>query len=150
MPERVVQNPVVGGQQAPQQQPQQQQQQQQPVKMAVPPGAVEAMRKPDYVVYFEMRKNPQNPRQILVRSSVLGIGTIPLTRFTVKYGVPVGWVIQTQPPSGDRLEPGGQPIYQQFMVSSQGNVPLMMKTLVTYYYGSQPISETGEINPIFG
>jgi hypothetical protein len=130
---------------------QQHQQQQAPKLTPPPPGAVEALRKPDYVMYFEVRKNPQNLRQIAVRASFFNLGAVPLNRFAVKYGVPVGWNIQTQPATGSVLEPiGGAPIFQQFVLFTQGNVPLAMKAQISYVYGSQPIVETGEINSIFG
>lgn len=117
-----------------------------------PPGAIEALRKPDYVIFFEIRKNPANPLQMAVRSSVFNLGTVQLTNFAIKYGVPVGWAVQAQQASGNVLEPiGGRPILQQLMVgpTQAMTTPLMMKTQITYIYGAQPITETGEINPIF-
>ncbi|OHT16790.1 Adaptin N terminal region family protein [Tritrichomonas foetus] len=115
-----------------------------------PPGAVEALRTPDYVIYFEIRKNPQNQKQIAIRASVFNLGNIALNNFSIKYGVPYGWMLQTQPPTATKLDPiGGKPIFQQLMVYTQTNTPLMMKTQINYVYGSQPIVENGEINPIF-
>jgi hypothetical protein len=124
----------------------------QPVKMQdPPPGAVEALRKQDYVVFFEIRKNPQNPKHIVVRASVFNLGPVALTQFTMKFGVPVGWNIQTQPPSDTTLEAlGGSPIFQQFMVITQSSVPLVMKIMISYVYRAQPIVEQGEVNSIFG
>jgi hypothetical protein len=118
--------------------------------LRIPPGAVEALRKPDYVVYFEIRKNPQNPKQMVIRSSAYNTGSVALSNFAMKYGVPFGWSIQTQPATGNVLEPNGTPIFQQIMVQTQSDMPLLMKTQINYVYGSQPISEVGEINPIFG
>jgi AP-1 complex subunit gamma-1 len=114
------------------------------------PGSVEALKKTDYIIYFEVIKNPQDPRQIAIRSSIFGLGKNALNKFSVKYGVPVGWQLKASAPSGNVLEPvGGQPIVQQLLVSSQGNTRLLMKVQVQYLYGSQPINEVGEINPIF-
>ena len=118
-----------------------------PKKITPPPGAVEAMVKSDYTVYFEIRKNPQNPKQMAIRASIFNTGSVVLNNFVIKFGVPVGWYIQTQPASGSKLEPiGGPPIFQQLMVYTQGDTPLMMKTQMTYVYGSQPIVENGEIS----
>jgi hypothetical protein len=116
-----------------------------------PPGAVEALRKPDYVIFFEVRRNPQNPKHIAARASAFNTGVTPLKNFTMKFGVPVGWNIQTQPPSSTTLAPiGGPPIFQQFVLFSESSVQLVMKTQIGYVYGAQPITEQGVINPIFG
>lgn len=116
-----------------------------------PKGAIEGLRKPDYVLYFEIRKNPANQKQIALRVSVFNLGNVQLNNFQIKFGVPVGWYLQSQPPSSKTLEPiGGKPIFQQLMVATQTDTPLMMKVQIFYLFGSQPITETGEINPIFG
>jgi hypothetical protein len=119
-------------------------------ELDAPPGAVEALRTPDYVVYFEVQKNAQNPRQIAIRSTVFGLGALPLTRFVIQYGVPPGWGIRVQPPSGNVLEPkGGKPIRHVFLLENRGGSPLVMLTQTSYMYGAQPIKETGKVNPIF-
>ncbi|OHT11707.1 Adaptin N terminal region family protein [Tritrichomonas foetus] len=111
------------------------------------PGSVVAMEKADYIMYFEIRKNPTNPKQMAIRVSVFNLGPSPFTNFSMKFGVPVGWVLKAQAPSSNVLEPvGGAPITQQIMLSTQTTTPLMMKTLINYQYGSQPITENGEIN----
>jgi hypothetical protein len=118
--------------------------------IAIPPGAVEALSTPDYVIYFEIQRNAQNPRQIAIRSSTFGLGAIPLTKFSIQYGVPQGWGVIARPPSGNVLEPrGGQPIQQVMMLENRGPHALAMMTQVSYMYRTQPIKETGRINPIF-
>jgi hypothetical protein len=114
------------------------------------PGSVEVLRRQDYVMYFEIKKNPQNPRQIAVRASVFNLGPTPFTNFAMRFGVPFGWKLQAQPPSGNILEPvGGRPITQQILLLGEADVKLRMKTQIAYQYGTQPITENGEINPIF-
>ena len=77
-----------------------------------------------------------------------GLNALPY--FQMKFGVPVGWGLQAQAASSTTLEPvGGKPIIQQLMVMTQTEIPLRMKTMISYQYGSQPITENGEINPIF-
>jgi hypothetical protein len=116
-----------------------------------PPGSVEALRTPDYVIYFELQRNPNNPRQLGIRSTVYGLGQLPLTNFTVQYGVPQGWVITAQPQSATVLEPeGGKPIQQVLFLQNNGVVGLRMATQISYMYHSQPIKEQNEINHIFG
>lgn len=116
------------------------------------PGAVEALRKTDYVIYFELRANPQNPKQLAIRASIFGLGNQTLSNFAVKYGVPIGWQLQAAQPSGNKLDPvGGNPIVQNIMLNNTGNSKLQMKVQIQYLYGSQPISEVGEVNSqIFG
>lgn len=119
-------------------------------KITPPPGAVEALRKPDYVIYFEIKKNPKDERQMAIRASVFNLGSIALNRFGLKFGVSIGWNVNVQPPSNTTLQPiGSPPILQQLFVYTQGNSPLMMKVQISYFYGAQPINEVGEINKIF-
>ena len=133
-----------------QQQQSQQQQQQQQIQVKPPKGAVEALRTADYVMYFEVIKNPNNPRQVAIRASVFNLGSVQLDKFTVKFGAPTSWALQVQQPSSDTLEPaGGRPIFQQMMAVTKSDVPLMMKVQISYMYRSQPITEEGDINPIF-
>ena len=113
-----------------------------------PPGAVEALRTHDYVIYFEIQRNSNNPNQLAIRSSVYGLGTIPLNKFTVQYGLPVGWALQLQKPSGNVLEPNGaNPIVQILLLVNRGQAPLQMRTQITYLYRSQPLKDMGAINP---
>jgi hypothetical protein len=116
-----------------------------------PPGAVEALRTADYVVYFQLQRNANNPRQLAIQSTVFGLGDIPLTQFLIHYGVPQGWGIAAQPPSSTVLEAkGGRPIQQVMLLENRGINQLAMLTQITYLYRTQPIKETGRINPIFG
>jgi hypothetical protein len=97
-----------------------------------------------------VQKNAQNLRQIAIRSTVFGLGALPLPKFVIQYGVPPGWGIKVQPPSGDVLEPvGGKPIRSVFFLENRGANPLVMLTQTSYMYGAQPVKETGRINPIF-
>jgi hypothetical protein len=78
------------------------------------------------------------------------LGEIPLTQFVVQYGVPPGWGILAQPPSSNVLEPkGGAPIQQVMLLENRGPNHLAMLTQITYLYRTQPIKETGRINPLF-
>lgn len=130
---------------------QQQPQEDKKIEIKPPQGAIEGLRKPDYVLYFEIRKNPANQKQVAIRVSVFNLGKVPLNNFQIKYGVPVGWYLQSQPATSKELEPiGNSPIFQQLMVATQTETPLMMKVQISYLYGSQPITEVDEIKPIFG
>jgi hypothetical protein len=132
-------------------QPVQQQQQQAQQAEVRPAGAVEALRTSDYVIWFELQRNAMNPKQLAIRATIAGLGDAPLNQFVVQFGVPAGWVIAVQPPSGNVLTPkGGRPIQQVLMLENRGMAPLVMLTQTSYMYGTQPIKETGKINPIFG
>ena len=118
--------------------------------VAGPPGSVEALRTPDYVIFFEIQRNAANPRQMAIRSTIFNLGNVPLTNFIVQYGIPQGWVVKAQPPSSSVLEAvGGKPIQQVMMLENGGNAPLRMMTQISYMYRTQPIKERNEINPIF-
>jgi hypothetical protein len=114
------------------------------------PNSIEVLRRADYIMYFEVQRNPQNPKQIAVRASVFNLGNIPFPNFGMKFGVPLGWKLQARPASGNVLEPvGGRPITQQLLLFGETGVKLRMKTQVSYQFGTQPIVENGELNPIF-
>ncbi|KAH0793974.1 Adaptin N terminal region family protein [Histomonas meleagridis] len=113
------------------------------------PGSIEAMRKKDFVMYFEIAKNPQNLNQIAIRASFFNTGSQRLNNFNAKYGVPIGWSLKAQQQSGSVLDTNGQPIVQQMMLVGNGSVKLAMRAVVSYEYGSQPVTESGDVNPIF-
>jgi hypothetical protein len=116
-----------------------------------PPNAIEALRTADYVIYFELQRNPLNPTQIAVRATTVNLTSVALTQFIVQYKIPQGWAISLQEPSGNVLEAvGGGVIRQIFILANQGTVPLKMSVQISYLYRTQPITENGEINPIFG
>ncbi|EAY09122.1 Adaptin N terminal region family protein [Trichomonas vaginalis G3] len=124
-----------------------------PKKEITPPkGAVEALRTQDYVIYFEFQRNQNNPNQLAIRASCFNLGEVPLTQFQIQYGLPQGWMISPQQPSGNVLEPiGGRPIMQVLMLQNKGVNKLQMRTQITYLYRSQPLKENGTINQaIFG
>lgn len=130
--------------------PAQQQSAPQSQNIGPPPNAVEALNKHDYVIYFEIIVNPQNSSQIAIRASIFNNSSAPLNNFQIKFGVPVGWSIKAKPPSGTVLAPkGGTPILQELYLQREADTQLIMKTQVQYLYGSQPVTETGVINPIF-
>jgi hypothetical protein len=112
------------------------------------PGSVEGLRKQDYVLFFEVRKNPGNLKQIAVRVSAFNLGKTSFSNFGMKFAVSGGWRLQAQPPSAVILEPiGGRPVTQQLMIMGQGEFLLQMRVQISYQYGSQPITEIGDVNP---
>jgi hypothetical protein len=68
------------------------------------PGFVEALSNPNYVIYFEIKKNPQNAKQIAIRTSVFNLSATPFANFNMCFGVPLGWKIRTRTPSATVLE----------------------------------------------
>lgn len=114
------------------------------------PGSIEGLQMQDFILYFEIRKNPQNQKQIALRVSVFSLINTPLTNFSMKFGVPNGWHLQTQNASSSTLESvGSRPILQQIMVYTDTDMPLFMKIQFTYNYGTQPVTEIGEVSNIF-
>lgn len=116
----------------------------------LPPNAIEVLRKSDFTIYFEVQRNANNPNQVAIRSTIINNGQVPLTNFSVQYGVPVGWSLGAQPPSSNVLEPaGGNPIRQILMLQNRGSAPLRMRAQAQYLYRTQPLKEIGEMNQIF-
>jgi hypothetical protein len=114
------------------------------------PNSIEVLRKADYIMYFEVQKNPQNPRQIAIRASVFNLGSTPFTNFGMKFSMPLGWNLQARPASGSLLElVGGRPITQQLLLLGEVRTNLRMKAQISYQFGTQQIVEIGELNPIF-
>lgn len=125
-------------------------QQQNQFQFKPPPNSVEAIRNQEFVVYFEISKNPSNPKQIAIRSTIANLGPQQLKNFSIQYGVPVGWVLTAQPQNGSNLEPYGQNSIQQVLyLENRGSNPLMMKTHSTFFFGCQPIQSSDNVNPIF-
>ncbi|KAH0795164.1 Adaptin N terminal region family protein [Histomonas meleagridis] len=117
-------------------------------EIRAPQGAKEVLRTADYVIFFEIQRNVNNPNQIAIRSSIFGLGKMTLNNFIVQYGVPQGWAVMAQQPSGNVLGPNGSvPIRQVLMLENRGAAQLMMKTQISYMYGTQPIKEMGTIQP---
>ena len=111
-----------------------------------PPGAIEVIRKPDFVMFFEIQKNASNPNQVAIRASIYGLGEAPLNQFVVQYGIPNGWGMQLQKPSSTVLEPfGGNPIVQILLLVNKGTTPLQMRVQTTYLFHSQPIKDMSAI-----
>ena len=126
----------------------QQPQQQNVPKINPPPGDIEVLRTNDYVIYFEIQRNANNQSQVAIRSSVFNLTQKAFPNFIVQFGVPQGWAIMAQPPSGNYLPPIGEaPIRQVLMLENRGVNQLMMKAQISYLYGTQPIKEMGTIPP---
>jgi hypothetical protein len=116
-----------------------------------PRNSVEAFRTADYVFYFELQRNPANPAQIAIRSTIVNLSAVPLTNFAVQYQAPQGWIVTAQPPSSTVLPAaGGGVIRQVYFLTNKGNLPLKLAAQISYLYRTQPITENGEIKPIFG
>ncbi|EAY18947.1 Adaptin N terminal region family protein [Trichomonas vaginalis G3] len=114
-----------------------------------PKNSVEAARTQDYVVYFEIAPVKGLPR-LMVRSTTFGLGSKALHNFKMQFGVPAGWSVATQNPSSDVLDPiGGKPIVQLVCLEMRTKVKLVVKGLVQYLYGSQPLQDTITFNNIF-
>jgi hypothetical protein len=121
-----------------------------PSDIRAPPTAGEALRTSDFVIYFEIQRNTANPRQLAIRSTIYNLTPQDLTKFTISYGVPVGWFVKA-PILKDELLPknGTRPIQHVLMLENRGNVPLMMKTHASYMFGCQPLACDSTLNPIF-
>lgn len=119
-------------------------------EISPPKGAVEALRTNEFVMYFEIQKNQANPNQMAIRSSIYNLGMTPLNNFSIQYGVPNGWMVRSQPASGNVLEArGGKPIQQVLMLENKGMNPLSMKTQTSYMFGCQPLKSIETVKPIF-
>jgi hypothetical protein len=121
-----------------------------PAEIRAPPNAREALRTSDFVIYFEFQRNAANPRQLAIRSTIYNLTQQDLTKFTISYGVPMGWFIKA-PVLKDELLPknGAKPIQHVLMLENRGNTPLMMKTHTSYMFGCQPLACDNTLNPIF-
>ena len=114
-----------------------------------PKGSVLAFKNNDYAIFFEIAPVPNQPR-LMIRVSTFGLGDKPLTKFTIQYGVPIGWSVHAQAPSSNVLEPlGGKPIVQVIMVECKNRTKLLMKAVVSYLYITQPLRDQITMNPVF-
>ena len=148
----------------PQQQPKQntQQIQQQKVKPPVqvqntaptvvqPPNTVQVIKTNDYVIYFELRKNAANPNQLAIRAHYFNLTKTVLGKFKIAYQVPNNFIFRVLLQSSEDLPHVGSPAVTQ-VVLIQAKTPgqLMMKTQITYLFGSQPLTDNAIIpNTVF-
>ena len=117
---------------------------------SLPPNAVLAFERSDFVTYFEVQKNDRDPRQVAIRASFYNKTNVALTNFQASFGVPDGWSLTAQRPSDVNLAPqGGPPIQQVLLLMNRGNSPLAMRSQINYLFRSQPITEKCQVNNIF-
>ncbi|OHT03254.1 Adaptin N terminal region family protein [Tritrichomonas foetus] len=113
----------------------------------VPKDAKLAIEQSDFVVFFEVQKNPQDLRQVAIRASFFNKTNIPLTKFNATFGVPDGWHLNAQAMSDTNLAPnGGTSINQILLLLNRGKSPLAMRAQINYMFRSQPISEKCQVN----
>lgn len=121
-----------------------------------PPGAVQVFNSGDVQIFMEVKKTPNNPNMIAIRTSVYNRSTIPITKFLLEYAGQQGWVAQHQPPSGDILEPQNSvPLHQVSYWKNNGfkgptglsYMPFVLSIRVSYNYGAMPFKETANIPP---
>jgi hypothetical protein len=116
-----------------------------------PANSVEALKTADIVVYFQIQRNPANPAELGIRSTIVNLGKVTLSKFAVQYAAVQGWQIIPQTPSGNVLEPMGRNTIRQLLYAqNRGVLPLKMMAQLTFMYGTQPIKEQHPVNPIFG
>ncbi|OHT01365.1 AP-1 complex subunit gamma [Tritrichomonas foetus] len=117
---------------------------------SLPANAVLAFEQSDFVTYFEVQRNDRDPRQVAIRASFYNKTKVQLNNFQATFGVPDGWSLTPQRPSGTNLAPqGGQPIQQVLLLMNRGKSPLAMRAQVSYLFRSQPITEKCQVNSIF-
>lgn len=118
-------------------------------EIPVPKGAVRVMETSDFVVFFEIKINENNQKQIAIRSSFYNKSKVELTNFHVNFGVPEGWKIHSQPPTSLTLNPyGGAPIQQVLFLENFGDFELSMRAHVSFMFHSQKITSVYDINKI--
>lgn len=121
------------------------------IKKKLPNGAFLAFELDEFVAYFEIQRNPKNQREIAIRVSYYNKTKIQLNKFNVTFAISGNWKFNSQPPSGDILQPkGSPPITQILFFSNIGNEnsKLSMKAQISYLFRSQPITEVCQVNNV--
>lgn len=109
-----------------------------------------AFERPEFVAYFEIRKNQENLNEIAIRVNFFSKISLQLTNFKATFAVPNGWTITHQQPSANCLMPaGGQPITQVLFLMNHGKAPLAMKAQISYMFRSQPVTENCQVGNVF-
>ena len=118
-------------------------------EIPTPPGSLVVMKTNDFVVFGQVQPNPQNPKQYALRLLFYNNGSMQLTSLKTEYHIQPGWQIQAQPLDSQVMNPkGSQPTTQIIFLNNATNAPLCLQIKVSYYFGSQPLSEKGVLTSL--
>jgi hypothetical protein len=114
-----------------------------------PGGGRELLRKGDFVIFGQVKSNPQNAKQIALRLLFYNTGSMRLTEFKAEYQIQPGWQLNVQPVDGSILEPrGSPPLTQVLYLFNQTNARFSLHVRVSYQFGAQPVRESGTITSL--
>lgn len=114
-----------------------------------PPGSIDVMKANDFIVFGQVQPNSQNPKQYALRLLFYNCGNMQLTSLKTEYHIQPGWQIQVQPLDSQIIKPkGSQPTTQIIFLNNATNAPLSLQIKVSYYFGSQPLSEKGVLTSL--
>ncbi|KAH0794775.1 Adaptin N terminal region family protein [Histomonas meleagridis] len=123
------------------------------MKINVPPDAHEIFNK-DLRIFLEVKWTPGNNNMAAIRISIFNTSEMTITNMAIQYAATDGWISQSQPPSGNALQPLSQmPISQITYWKNNGSKttsglqyrPLAMSIRVSYVYGAMPCVETIQV-----
>lgn len=113
------------------------------------PDQINVMKTNDFTVLGQVQPNPQNPKQYALRLLFYNNVNTQLTSFKPQYRLQPGWQMQDKPITGSILLPkGSQPLTQILYLNNLNNSQFNLQIKVDYYYGSQPLSETGVLSSL--
>lgn len=114
-----------------------------------PAGSIDIMNKNDFVIFGQVQSNPQNPKQYALRLLYYNKGNTQLSSLKTEFRISPSWQIQAQPLDSQVMKPkGSQPTTQIVFLNNLANAPFNLQIKVSYYFGSQPLSENGVITSL--
>ena len=103
----------------------------------------------DIVLYGQVKPNPQDPRQYALKLSAYNKSKRDLTGFKIAIQPSPGWQLKSQPADGDKVGQSFSSCVSLLVyLFNPSNAPFALNVKIGYYFGSQPVTETGVIRSL--
>ena len=112
-----------------------------PVSIPKPPNSFEIMQNQDFVMYGQVQRNPNNPSQIALMTTVFSKIQKQLPDFHIEMRISNGWKLMTKNQSSSVLLPSPASITILSYIYASDS-PFALNYVISYRFGSQPIRET--------
>ena len=103
----------------------------------------------DIALYGQVQPNPQDPRQYALKLNAYNKSSRQLTGYKIAVQTSPGWQCKAQPPTSDKLGPNYSNCVSNIIyLFNPSNTPFGLNVKISYYFGSQPVTENGTIRSL--
>ena len=122
---------------------------QQPQLPQLQPQGIKMLEFQDLVLYGQVRPNPQQPNQYALKLSAYNKSKRELSGIKIAVQPSPGWQLKSQPADGDKIGPSFSSCVSLLVyLFNPSNTPFALNVKISYYFGSQPVNETGIIRSL--